>query len=49
MQLGRLKDALAMCGGRNDDDNHDDGDYSFSVVCVWLCELLAAEAITGLT
>ena len=47
--------ALVMFGGRNDngdDDDDDDDDVMESAVfllCVWLCDLLAAEAAAGLT
>ena len=37
LKLGRLEVALAMSGGRNDNAaDDDDGDCSFSVVCVAL-------------
>jgi len=45
--------ALVMFGGRNDNgDDDDDDDVMESAVfllCVWLCDLLAAEAAAGLT
>ena len=44
--------ALVMFGGRNDNGDDDDDDVMESAVfllCVWLCDLLAAEAAAGLT